>query len=220
MKISPLDARLAQQKNIWKVATSLWILGVALGLGFFSFVGWIAAGFIAQSRRVWATVAAWGAATFVLWGVLMGSPANDPQATNPEPWENLTIVIFLVVWLGGIAHGVAMVRPVMKDRLLYKENLAAAISQLESGGRSRTTPLTKPVDVNSAPVDVIATIPDVDPELARAVVQARRVRGGFTNLDELTQSVPLQAHQVAAFRESTTFGPFDSPNWQRGPLDV
>ncbi|SCX56427.1 Type II secretion system (T2SS), protein K [Klenkia marina] len=57
------------------------------------------------------------------------------------------------------------------------------------------------VDINTAPVQVIAQRCDLTPEQAAAVVAAREARAGFFNVDEMLIDVPLPADVGDRIRE-------------------
>lgn len=219
MSISTGDILLARQKATWKVLCSLWVLGILLGFGFLSFLGWILAGFIAQSRRVWTAAALWGAATFVLYLLLMVPPASSPSGVAEEPWETILVIYWPTLWFGSLAHAIAFVRPVLKDRLRYKELVAAAaLSPAPEHGETVSAPVR--IDINSASPVLIASIPGITPDIVDAVIRARRSQGGFANMEDLTRAARLSSLQMQLLRRSVTFGPFDSPTWKPGPVDL
>jgi hypothetical protein len=67
------------------------------------------------------------------------------------------------------------------------------------------------VDVNTAPVEVLARVPGIGEERARQILEARLHRGGFTSLDNLAVAVELAPHEIAKARGHVTFSHFRPP---------
>jgi hypothetical protein len=61
------------------------------------------------------------------------------------------------------------------------------------------------IDVNHAPVDVIATLPGFDRELARRVLAAREQLDGFSSLEDLGTVLDLPGDQVEDLRDHVVF---------------
>ena len=60
MALDRIDALIDQKSFTWKLVNSLWIAIIIIGLGVFSLLGWIWAGILAKSPRVWRAVILWG----------------------------------------------------------------------------------------------------------------------------------------------------------------
>lgn len=82
--------------------------------------------------------------------------------------------------------------------------------------RAQAEAVTSRVDVNSAMTDELLSLPGIDPLAVEAIVSARKRRGGFHNLGDLTAAAGLQPHQMVALSDAVTFGPFDPPQSPRG----
>jgi DNA uptake protein ComE-like DNA-binding protein len=67
------------------------------------------------------------------------------------------------------------------------------------------------VDVNHAPVGVLATPPGVTPERAERIVRMRTERGGFVSADELCVFAELPPEVTAQISERTVYLPGGEP---------
>lgn len=56
--------------------------------------------------------------------------------------------------------------------------------QKASGGRTNHA---SPVNLNTAPIDVLETLPGIGPEIGRRIIEWRETYGGFTAVDELNE---------------------------------
>ena len=63
------------------------------------------------------------------------------------------------------------------------------------------------VDVNHAPVEVIACLPNFDVDLARRLVKTREEIDGFASLDDLGIVLDLPGNQVERLRDYVVFLP-------------
>jgi DNA uptake protein ComE-like DNA-binding protein len=63
------------------------------------------------------------------------------------------------------------------------------------------------VDVNHAPVEIIATLPGFDRELARRALAAREQVDGFSSLEDLGTVLDLPGDQVEDLRHHVVFLP-------------
>lgn len=241
------DILLAQQSTRWKVANSLWLAVLVLGFGCFSFVGWIWAALLAQSRVVSRAAVLWsslGIAVFIAIGATPGTEADPYEMA--EPWGTIVIVAMAVAWVGGLIHAGILWRTVLKERLLRLDRIAWAVAEHRSSqppvpwpaspppppapflgvsaadyyGPPTSAPSPQPfayLDINAAPADAIAFLPRIGPQVAGQIVAARTRTGGFRDLDDLATSAQLQPHQVAGIRGSVTFGPFNPQRPPQGP---
>lgn len=106
----------------------------------------------------------------------------------------------------------------------YEEGLSAKPPSPEGWTRSpdpnprpaQAEAVTSRVDVNSAMTDELLSLPGIDQRAVDAIVSARKRRGGFHNLGDLTAAAGLQPHQMVALSEAVIFGPFDPPQPPRG----
>jgi DNA uptake protein ComE-like DNA-binding protein len=65
----------------------------------------------------------------------------------------------------------------------------------------------EPVDVNTATVDELATLPGVTRSRARRAVKQRGERGGFASVDDFGEVVGLQPHEIVRLRRAATCSP-------------
>ena len=142
MSLDRGDVLLAARPVRWKIGTSLWILLVVAGCGVLSFFGWLCAGALAQTPRVWRAVACWLVATAALWVVVVILIASTPAGGDaPQPWDGIGMGLWLAVWLGGTAHALVLCRPVLRSRVLRQDALRQAVADYE-----RQTSLTRQPD--------------------------------------------------------------------------
>jgi len=67
------------------------------------------------------------------------------------------------------------------------------------------------VDVNHAPAEVLATLPEVTPERAERIVRLRADRGGFVSADELCVFAELPPEITEQVAERTVYLPAGGP---------
>jgi len=65
------------------------------------------------------------------------------------------------------------------------------------------------VDLNHAPVDVIASLPSIDRDLAERLARARAEVSGFSSLEDLGAVLDLSGHQVERLRNHVVLLPVD-----------
>ncbi|QFG68519.1 hypothetical protein [Ornithinimicrobium pratense] len=97
---------LAQRSVGWKLVCSAWVLMVGVGFVFFSVLGWIWGAMLSRSRTMWHFT--------LMWGVLYGFAAYAMERLNDG--TDLGVVIFLVIWMGSIAHAAYLSRGVLRAR--------------------------------------------------------------------------------------------------------
>lgn len=121
--IDELDVRIAHQGGAWRAIRSLWIVPVFLGAGYLSWAGWVWAGTLASSRRVWRTAAAWSAMS-ILTGVLtvLGRSGDVVH----QPWDTLASLSLVLTWFGGTLHAVILRRRVLRDHMARRVQLGLA----------------------------------------------------------------------------------------------
>lgn len=64
-----------------------------------------------------------------------------------------------------------------------------------------------PVDVNSATVDELATLPGVTRSRARRAHRERERQGGFTSVEDFGESIGLQPHEIVRLRRLASCSP-------------
>jgi hypothetical protein len=128
-------------------------------------------------------------------------PAPYPTPTSPSPPVSST------AWTSPDFHDAGhRVLPASVDSGLFYGPPATTESdtdQIPENG--------DPVDVNTAPVEVLARVPGIGEERARQILEIRHHRGGFTSLDNLAAVVELAPHEIAKARGHVTFSHFRPP---------
>lgn len=97
---------LAQQSLWWKCVCSAWVLLVAVGFVMFSVLGWAWGALLSRSRRMWLWT--------LMWGVLYGVAALAMELDGA--FEDAGVIVFLVIWVGSIAHAASLSRGVLRAR--------------------------------------------------------------------------------------------------------
>lgn len=95
----------------WKLRHSLWLLAIVLSLGFGTSAAFFYIGLHTKRRSwIWAA-AAYGMATIVLIALISTLPKDTAGEVDSTSWQNNAgAAIMLVLWLGGIVHGLIVNR--------------------------------------------------------------------------------------------------------------
>lgn len=110
-----LGERLLAQRSLgWKLACSAWVLLVALGFGLLSVGGWAIGAALARSRRMWVVTGVWW--TLYMLGVY--------AMENWTDGTDLGYVVFIAVWVGGVAHAAYLSRGVLRARAVAQARRA------------------------------------------------------------------------------------------------
>lgn len=225
---SESTSRLASGK--WRVRHSAWLLAPILGIGMFSFVGFVYVALRVRSRKFWIACVIGCLGSALAW---------------------ITADIALIVWIGLIVYGFVINR----DYLRWRANRTPAdawynqpsVANPQSPAASPPKPenripvqaarpavqgalgvnsagyyappvvppatsrqadvgSTDRLDVNLASRDELASLSGVDKPLADRVVSARERQGSFRDLDDMVRKAALQPHELIRFRELVTFG--------------
>lgn len=82
--------------------------------------------------------------------------------------------------------------------------LAAALAVTRASGASPRTvaPPVCRIDLSTAPIEELALLPEVGPQLAARIAADRAVRGGFASVDELARVTGIGERKIAELRES------------------
>jgi DNA-binding SARP family transcriptional activator len=145
---------------------------------------------------------------------------------DPSGWFGIAMFLMMIATLGGSLH-VALLSFVVPSRAQPDPRLIVAIEQrarrqqaLQLASQypavARELNIGRPdlprvfddgglIDINAAPVEVLAALPGMTPHLAQRVVAERQYRGGFASIDDLVSrgAVPpevantLREHAVA-----------------------
>ena len=102
---------LAQRPVWWKLLISVWIVPVAAGFVFFSVLGWALGAALARRKDMWLLTLGWGVAYFA--ALVFSELTRD--------LTDLSILPFLIAWVGSVAHAILMSRSVLRWRALALE---------------------------------------------------------------------------------------------------
>ena len=122
---------------------------------------------------------------------------SPPRSEDSPPLLTRTEmrVIYVVALLGLLGLGI-----VTAKRLGYWPGVGVTV--LTVG------PKSEPLDLNTAQWWELATLPDIGPKRAQAIVQARHIRKGFRSLDELTQIPGIGPQLVQKLKPLLKVGPY------------
>jgi DNA uptake protein ComE-like DNA-binding protein len=193
----------------------VWVSGTPMGLG-----AWtpIVPGRQLRRRSWIGWGALWSLVTLAGW---VGAVTNDGGAG-----AGLAII---AGWVGAIATTIA-IRPAYlaeagsafgtareAAELRLQERREAQKLAVENPALARELGVGRPdrpgaqpaglVDVNNAPAEVIATLPGVDPPLARHIVDTREQVNGFSSLADFGGVVDLDGNAVERLRDHVVFLP-------------
>lgn len=141
MALDRIDALVDQKPFTWKLVNSLWIAPIVIGLGVFSLLGWLWAGVLAKSPKVWRAVILWG--VVVALSFLSIALGEDKDSA----WNTLGGALFIISWFGSFAHALIIRGTVLREIVSREEELAR-LRALYGTHRvpSRSTTARAPVD--------------------------------------------------------------------------
>jgi hypothetical protein len=200
----------------------LWVLASLVPFGLGTWAGFSYAGRKAGIRR-WYVFAGIYLVLAVTGFALVGDAEEDSVR------ENIAATLLVVPWIVGIGHSL-VARPAYLERVRSGEpdRIEAARERIERRDEARRLAERDPrlarelgvgrpdrdpqaagglVDMNSAPVAVIARLPGVDDGLAAEIVRLRQELDGFKSIEELGMTLDLSADLVEDLREWAVFLP-------------
>ena len=141
MALDRIDVLVDQKPFTWKLVNSLWIAPIIIGMGLFSLIGWLWAGILARSPKVWRIVTVWGvvvALSFI--SIALGDDKDSA-------WKTLGGTLFIISWFGSFAHALIIRGTVLREIVSREEELAR-LRALYGTHRvpSRSTTARAPVD--------------------------------------------------------------------------
>lgn len=183
-----------------------------------------------KRRSSWLGMAA-AAYTLGIITWIVTAAAYDSADEMPFPVVLLMFVGALGPWLGGTIHSL-----VIRDRVFRKpgksaNDYAIAVAQHRRALRAQAREIAERdpalarelrigrpdlprqfddgglVDVNNAPVRVIATLPGMTHALAQQVVRVRETVGGFVSVEDLSAAASLPPNLTPELAEYTIFLP-------------
>lgn len=141
MALDRIDVLVDQKPFTWKLVNSLWIAPIVVGMGIFSLLGWLWAGILAKSPKVWRAVLLWG--VVVALSFLSIALGEDKDSA----WNALGGALFIISWFGSFAHALIIRGTVLREIVSREEELAR-LRALYGTHRvpSRSTTARAPVD--------------------------------------------------------------------------
>ena len=141
MALDRIDVLVDQKPFTWKLVNSLWIAPIIIGMGLFSLIGWLWAGILARSPKVWRIVTVWGvvvALSFI--SIALGDDKDSA-------WKTLGGTLFIISWFGSFAHALIIRGTVLRE-IVSREDELARLRALYGTHRvpSRSTTARAPVD--------------------------------------------------------------------------
>ena len=141
MALDRIDVLVDQKPFTWKLVNSLWIVVIVMGLGIFSIFGWLWAGLLAKSPKIWRIVAIWGvvvALSFI--SIALGDDKDSA-------WKTLGGTLFIISWFGSFAHALIIRGTVLRE-IVSREDELARLRALYGTHQvpSRSTTARAPVD--------------------------------------------------------------------------
>ena len=118
MALDRIDVLVDQKPFTWKLVNSLWIAPIVVGMGIFSLLGWLWAGILAKSPKVWRAVLLWGvvvALSFI--SIALGDDKDSA-------WNALGGALFIISWFGSFAHALIIRGTVLREIVSREEELA------------------------------------------------------------------------------------------------
>lgn len=141
MALDRIDVLVDQKPFTWKFVNSLWIAPIVVGMGIFSLLGWLWAGILAKSPKVWRAVLLWG--VVVALSFLSIALGEDKDSA----WNALGGALFIISWFGSFAHALIIRGTVLREIVSREEELAR-LRALYGTHRvpSRSTTARAPID--------------------------------------------------------------------------
>lgn len=213
MALDRIDVLVSQKSVAWRFLNSLWIVFIIIGLGIFSIFGWLWAGILARSPKIWRIVAAWG----IIVALLFISATLSENNKNFF-WNALTTVLLMISWIGSLVHAF-IVRGIVLREAVAREDELSRLRAYEQYYGSPQIPnhvttnasRTMPVPASGSPLQAqgLQGLPSQSPlppelrvdmaQLLRAADPRTTGATGFT--DEA--GVPGRAHRTATLSSTT-----------------
>ena len=191
-----------------------WVLMSLIPFGWLTWTGFLFAGFRAR-RPLWVVSGfvylAITAATIFVTSIDMNEDGAD---------DNLGYIVMFTAWGVGILQAFLSRKPylerlkiiddpalrrarIAEDRRAYARELAKADPELARAaalGQAGGFDEGGVIDVNHAPVEDLADLPDIDADTARRIVAVRDRIGGFSSLEDLGMTMDLPGDVVERLR--------------------
>lgn len=204
------DQLLAQSS--WRHRNSVWILGVAAGMGLLSFIAYVVVAARVKSQRFKQAAVLSVAACVASFAAMEVFP--EKESGFDGSW------IAIALWVGQIVYAFALNREYLTWRAhhesagqvnaypQYQPNLPPYRAPRAAPPAFTSTDAALPnlplVPINHATVTDLA-VTGLGEEIASRILTARDANGGFGSLDEVTARLSLQPHELNLLRASVTF---------------
>lgn len=119
MALDRIDVLVSQKSVAWRLVNSLWIVVIIIGLGIFSIFGWLWAGILARSSKIWRIVAAWG----IVVALAFLSTALSENNKNSF-WNALGGVLLMISWIGSLVHAFIVRGAVLREIVAREDELS------------------------------------------------------------------------------------------------
>lgn len=119
MALDRIDVLVSQKSVAWRLVNSLWIVVIIIGLGIFSTFGWLWAGILARSSKIWRIVAAWG----IVVALAFLSTALSENNKNSF-WNALGGVLLMISWIGSLVHAFIVRGAVLREIVAREDELS------------------------------------------------------------------------------------------------
>jgi len=141
LALDRIDVLVDQKPFTWKLVNSLWIAPIIIGMGLFSLIGWLWAGILARSPKVWRIVTVWGvvvALSFI--SIALGDDKDSA-------WKTLGGTLFIISWFGSSIHAF-IIRDTVLREIVSREDELARLRALYGTHQvpNRSTATRAPVD--------------------------------------------------------------------------
>jgi hypothetical protein len=219
--LSP-QARLLAQSITKRL--NLCLVVVDAGLGFLTWAVFLYLGRRLR-RRSWLVWSAGYAALTITFWVVEVTGLSGPSHRAPV----IAPILFLLTWIGGIAHYFVIRRDVARRMARLSElnpAIIAARDRIDRRAEGRRLAVTNPVrareagvgrpdlpgaddfglvDVNHAPAAILSRLPGVTPEIAALIEQTRDRVGSFASADDLCVTLDLPPALTRDLKEHSIF---------------
>jgi hypothetical protein len=204
------------------VARYAWFLPLLFPLGFFTWAGFLYAGLRVRQMR-WVGIAVASFVLLVIGGFLLTTNPEEGQSGSRIP-SDIGVAIVLLLWGGGFAYACAIRKEFIRrlelrlrtedhqiDRRIATDLIESSPEEAVRLGVGRPDlPDAHDgglVDVNHAPVRVLALLPGIGDGTAARIVAAREELGPFSSIAELGMVMELPASTVEKLRPLVVFLP-------------
>lgn len=226
----------------WERRHSLWI-GWTFTLGFFNWIGFLYAG-IRAKKQAWVMWGAFYSIPFTL-AMIFADRSDAVMDAVVVPLTLVLGVVSIVhafriraEYLRRIAADQRQAparasfypteqRPVASGQPPHTPQPSSPSAGASPAESAAPTPLTQPeprrggtlaaIDLNSAPEQDLAVLPELGPALARLAVEERGSRGGFSSIDEFGEVLGLKPHVLEKLRPRLVVEHSTGPRRAPGP---